>query len=42
MDRRVFDQWRKTTEWGRLFDQYASGPPSFAPAPGKPAATARA
>ena len=27
LDKRVFNHWRKTTEWGRLFDQYASGPP---------------
>jgi uncharacterized protein (DUF362 family) len=42
-DRRVFDQWRQSTEWGRLFDQYVSGPPTFAaPTPHKPQATARA
>jgi uncharacterized protein (DUF362 family) len=43
-DKRVFDEWRKTTEWGRLFDQYgqyASGPPTVTPTP-KPKATARA
>jgi uncharacterized protein (DUF362 family) len=27
-DKRVFDEWRRTTEWGQLFDRYASGPPS--------------
>jgi uncharacterized protein (DUF362 family) len=25
-DRRTFDTWRKSTEWGALFDRYASGP----------------
>jgi hypothetical protein len=25
-DRAVFDDWRKTTHWGRLFDRYAQGP----------------
>src|SRR2546430_162862 len=29
-DRPVFDEWRRTTEWGKLFDQYVSGPPTFA------------
>jgi hypothetical protein len=27
VDKRVFDQWRRDTEWGRLFDRYAAGPP---------------
>ena len=27
-DKRVFDEWRRTTEWGQLFDRYAGGPPS--------------
>lgn len=41
LDKRVFKQWRKTTEWGRLFDQYASGPPAVTtPPPSK--VTARA
>lgn len=26
VDKRTFDHWRRTTEWGRLFDQYAAGP----------------
>jgi len=38
----VFDHWRKTTEWGRLFDQYASGPPQIASTTAKPQPTARA
>jgi len=25
-DKRVFDKWRRGTEWGRLFDRYAEGP----------------
>ncbi|HZS36544.1 MAG TPA: DUF362 domain-containing protein [Polyangia bacterium] len=25
-DRAIFDGWRATTEWGKLFDQYARGP----------------
>ncbi len=25
-DRRVFEKWRRETEWGRLFDRYAEGP----------------
>jgi hypothetical protein len=25
-DRRVFETWRRDTEWGRLFDRYAEGP----------------
>ena len=41
-DRKVFDQWRATTEWGRLFDQYVSGPPTFAAPSEQPKATARA
>jgi uncharacterized protein (DUF362 family) len=43
-DKMVFDKWRKSTAWGRLFDQYASGPPNFAPPPAttKPSATAHA
>ncbi len=43
LDKRVFDKWRQTTEWGRLFDQYAAGPPAWqasAPAPPRPAARA--
>jgi uncharacterized protein (DUF362 family) len=31
-DRAVFDDWRATTEWGKLFDQYARGPQTIAPA----------
>ena len=42
-DRPVFDEWRRTTEWGKLFDQYVSGPPTFAaPTAPQPQATARA
>jgi len=41
-DKTVFDQWRKTTEWGRLFDQYAAGPPASMPTASHPASTARA
>jgi uncharacterized protein (DUF362 family) len=26
MDKSVFHEWRRTTEWGRLFDRYANGP----------------
>jgi uncharacterized protein (DUF362 family) len=26
VDKRVFDDWRKSTAWGRLFDEYARGP----------------
>ena len=29
-DRATFDHWRTTTEWGKLFDRYASGAPVFA------------
>jgi uncharacterized protein (DUF362 family) len=29
LDKRVFNDWRKSTEWGRLFDRYAAGPPAF-------------
>ena len=29
-DRATFDEWRRTTEWGRLFDRYAAGSPVFA------------
>jgi len=29
-DRATFDHWRTTTEWGQLFDRYASGAPVFA------------
>jgi uncharacterized protein (DUF362 family) len=42
-DKSVFDQWRATTEWGRLFDQYASGPPAWtSSAAARPQPTARA
>jgi hypothetical protein len=34
-DKRVFDNWRKATEWGQLFDRYVSGPPTFV-APSQP------
>jgi uncharacterized protein (DUF362 family) len=43
LDKRVFNDWRKTTEWGRLFDQYAAGPPahlSSTPTAPRPAARA--
>jgi uncharacterized protein (DUF362 family) len=43
-DKAVFDEWRRTTEWGRLFDQYVSGPPAPAhltvPRPTQPRAQA--
>jgi len=29
-DRATFEHWRATTEWGKLFDRYASGAPVFA------------
>jgi hypothetical protein len=41
-DRKIFDEWRKTTEWGRLFDQYVSGPPAFGTTDQKPQQSARA
>jgi hypothetical protein len=25
-DRKTFETWRATTEWGRLFERYAAGP----------------
>ncbi|HEY7954086.1 MAG TPA: DUF362 domain-containing protein [Polyangia bacterium] len=31
-DKKIFDDWRQTTEWGRLFDRYARGPMVTAPA----------
>jgi uncharacterized protein (DUF362 family) len=37
MDRRVFDEWRRSSEWGRLFDQYARGPMMAAQAVGSSA-----
>jgi uncharacterized protein (DUF362 family) len=40
-DKRVFDNWRKTTAWGQLFDQYAGGPPMIGAKP-KVAPAARA
>jgi hypothetical protein len=40
MDKRVFDKWRQSTEWGHLFDQYAAGPPAFQ-TPARGANTAR-
>ena len=42
-DKRTFDDWRKTTGWGQLFDQYSAGPRLAAPpAPSKAAPAARA
>jgi len=31
-DRRIFENWRRETEWGRLFDRYAQGPLGLQPA----------
>jgi hypothetical protein len=41
-DRRVFEKWRKSTEWGRLFDRYARGPQATlaTPPPARPVARA--
>jgi hypothetical protein len=32
-DRRTFETWRSSTEWGRLFDRYAGGPVGAPDAP---------
>jgi uncharacterized protein (DUF362 family) len=42
MDKRVFDDWRRTTGWGGLFDRYAQGPMHSAAVPGPSARPARA
>jgi uncharacterized protein (DUF362 family) len=41
-DRRVFEEWRRSTEWGRLFDLYAGGPQQTPTASVAPAASAQA
>lgn len=40
-DKKIFDEWRRTTQWGALFDQYARGPMRVAGA-GAQAQSARA
>jgi len=40
-DKKIFDEWRKTTSWGALFDRYAHGAQRIAP-PGVKAQPARA
>ena len=41
-DKMVFDRWRTSTAWGRLFDAYASGPPTVAHTTGPRPTIARA
>jgi len=33
-DKKIFEAWRKDTEWGHLFDRYAQGPMMTFPSPG--------
>jgi uncharacterized protein (DUF362 family) len=35
-DKRVFEQWKRTSEWGRLFDRYSAGPPLWPTMPSSP------
>ena len=31
LDKQVFNEWRATTNWGALFNRYASGPQAIPP-----------
>jgi uncharacterized protein (DUF362 family) len=39
-DKRVFEEWQRSTAWGRLFQRYAAGPQA-APRPTPPATTTK-